>query len=102
MTIHQFVLILSLFDCVLTGIPDMDELNMNDNILAYENFVKEAAGLIFKCCSPEGDIILTQTNRKIKGTIEYDLNFLLIYWNLTYLFNYFTIKLKVKNLVKHA
>ena len=53
---------------VLTGLPDMEELNMTD-INIYLEFFRKTAGLIFRKVKKNGYCIFIQTDRKVDGGI---------------------------------
>lgn len=51
---------------VLTGLPDMDEMNMTD-MDDYLSFIEKMTGLIFDKLKSHGYAIFIQTDRKING-----------------------------------
>lgn len=51
---------------IVTGIPDMDEVNMTD-VDSYCAFVQEIAWLCFQKVLPNGYVIFIQTDRKVGG-----------------------------------
>lgn len=51
---------------ILSGIPDMDELDIND-IQLYKNWIEMTVDLLFQKTSEVGYIILIQTDRKVGG-----------------------------------
>ena len=53
---------------VLTGLPDMEELNMTD-INIYLEFFRKTAGLIFRKVKKNGYCIFIKTDRKFDGGI---------------------------------
>jgi hypothetical protein len=55
-------------DCIITSIPEMDELNMN--IKEYEVFFRNAAKLVFEAVKDDGYAIFLQTDRKHHGWVD--------------------------------
>ncbi len=53
---------------IVTGVPDMDEVNMNES--DYAKFLKDVADLFFRQIDPNGFIILMMTDRKHNGWID--------------------------------
>ena len=58
------------FDHVVTGIPDMSELENYPGVTIkrYKKFFENAVGLCFDKCKKDGYCIFQQTDRKINGT----------------------------------
>ena len=55
---------------IITSIPDMSELNLNEE--EYILFIKKAVVSILESLTPEGYVIFIQTDRKNKGLIPKD------------------------------